>query len=293
MARSGDAKVESSARRRPPRGVETDHYEQQVERAAAAIRAIGRPTPPVAIELGSGFSGVLDQLDHAVCCSYADLPGFPQPTVEGHAGVLAIGTLGGTPVLVLGGRAHLYEGYTAAEVVAPIRAAARAGVKTVILTNAAGGLADDLAIGDVVVVRDHLNLPGLVGHNPLIGSAGVRFVSLHDAYDAALAEAALAALHGAGFRTRLAVYAMVVGPSYETPAEIRFLRLAGADVIGMSTAPQTVAARQLGLRVCALSLVTNVHGARSAVDHREVVAVGQNATPRLAVALSALVQAAA
>jgi purine-nucleoside phosphorylase len=274
-------------------GAETDQEEQHVERAAAAIRALGRSLPTVAIELGSGLSPLLDWLEEPARCSYADLPGFPVPTVAGHAGTLAIGRLGETPVLLLAGRAHLYEGYSAAQVALPIRAVARAGIRTVVLTNASGGLADDLKVGDVVVLRDHLNLPGLVGHHPLIGVDGPRFVSLHDAYDAALADAALAALHAAGLRARLGVYAMVAGPSYETPAEVRFLRLAGADVVGMSTAPQTIVARQLGLRVCGLSLVTNVHGEQSAVDHGDVVEVSGARIPQLATAFAALVRAAA
>ncbi|MCS6803356.1 MAG: purine-nucleoside phosphorylase [Chloroflexota bacterium] len=271
----------------------TDQYEQHVEQAAAKIRALGSPIPAVAIELGSGFSPLLDLLENARRCSYADLPGFPVPTVAGHAGTLALGLLSGFPVLLLAGRAHLYEGYRAAAIALPIRAAARAGVRAVILTNAAGGLADDLAVGDVVVVRDHLNFPGFAGHSPLVDSAGPRFVSLHDAYDAALIEAALAALREAGLRARTGVYAMVAGPSYETPAEIRFLRLAGADVVGMSTLPEVIAARQLGLRVCVLSLVTNISSEQNAVTHAEVVQVSEAALPRLAAVLAALARAAA
>ncbi|MFN8535767.1 MAG: purine-nucleoside phosphorylase [Dehalococcoidia bacterium] len=270
-------------------GGTTEPIEAQVERAAAAILAAGRPVPPVAILLGSGYSSILDHLENAVTCSYDEIPGFPQPSVEGHAGRLAIGVLDGTPVLVLAGRAHLYEGYTPQQVVLPVWAIARASVRTVILTNASGGLADDLAIGDIVVIADHLNLPGLTGQNPLTGIVGHRFVSMHDAYDPALRRIALAALAAAGIRAREGVYAMVSGPSYETPAEIRFLKLAGADVVGMSTAPETIAARQAGLRVCGLSLVTNVHGAQSAIDHLDVVEVGKKAVPRLAQALAKIV----
>lgn len=271
----------------------TERYEEQVERAATVIRSLGSPVPPVAIELGSGFSALLDGLTNARRCSYAAIPGFPLPSVAGHAATLAIGALDGAPVLVLAGRAHLYEGYRAAEVALPIRAAARAGARVAILTNAAGAIADDLRVGDVVVLRDHLNFPGFAGHSPLIGDAGVRFLSLHDAYDATLRETALAASRAAGLRARAGVYAMVTGPSYETPAEVRFLRLAGADVVGMSTLPEVIAARALGLRVCALSLVTNVHDDQSAVAHDEVVRVSEAAVPRLAAVLAALARAAA
>jgi purine-nucleoside phosphorylase len=268
------------------------HPDDPAQAAAQVIAALGHPVPRVALQLGSGFSPLVAALKEAVSCSYAALPGFPRPTVAGHAGQLVIGRLAGSPVLVLAGRAHLYEGYSAREVGFPMRVLAQAGVTTVVLTNAAGALAEDLQAGDVVVLRDHLNLPGFAGAHPLVGTLGERFLALHDAYDSALRAAAQEACREAGLRAREGVYAMVAGPSYETLAECHFLRQIGADVVGMSTVPEVIVARQQGLRVCALSLVTNRCGAGDPLSHQEVLAACQAALPRLTVALGSLVQRA-
>ena len=259
--------------------------------ASAIAAASGRPTHDTALVLGSGWSGVVAGLadpGSAVTIPVADLPGFAAPTAAGHRGTVTSCTVDGAPLLAVAGRTHLYEGLGTAPVVHPVHVAAAAGVRTLVLTNAAGGVGADLAVGDLVLLSDHLNL---TGRSPLTGAA---FVDLVDAYDPRLREVAAEALRTApGTRVPEGVYAAMPGPQYETPAEIRMLRTLGADLVGMSTVPETITARGLGLAVVALSLVTNLAaGVTGApLDHAEVLAAGSAGTERLTRALRALVPA--
>lgn len=252
------------------------------EAAAYLERRFGR-APEAAVIAGSGLSGLADRLTGASRVPYVQVPGWPLSTVPGHAGELAFGTLGGRATAVACGRVHLYEGLAAERVVFGVRALAAWGARLLVVTNAAGALADDLAPGALLVIRDHLYLPGMAGWSPLAGpndpELGPRFPSLSAAYDPALRRAALDAASKCGLAAREGIYAMVAGPSYETPAEARLLRAWGADAVGMSTCPEVVAARHAGLAVLGLSLITNRvdrSGEPAEVEdlHDEVAATG-------------------
>ncbi|MCX8090118.1 MAG: purine-nucleoside phosphorylase [Verrucomicrobiae bacterium] len=245
--------------------------------AAARLRRFCRLRPRLAIVLGSGFQAVVRALEGARKVSYSRLPGFPPTGVSGHAGELWEGRLGGTPALVLSGRAHFYEGHSMAQITFAVRALAAFGVRDLLLTNAAGGINPRFRPGDLMLVRDHINF---MGTNPLRGpvSPGLpQFVDLTCAYDPALGGLLERAARRCGVRLRRGVYLAVCGPSYETPAEIRAFRRLGADAVGMSTVPEVIVARQCGLRVAALSCITNLAAglARGALSHAEVLETGQ------------------
>ncbi len=211
---------------------------------------------------------------------YGDIPGFPCSHVAGHANELVLGKLGGRPVMAMRGRIHMYEGYSGAEVAFPVRVMQALGVRALVVSNAAGGLNPDFQTGDLMLIRDHIFLPGLAGHNPLRGpnedSLGPRFPNMSDAYDANLRSLAQRA---AGQRLREGVYMMVAGPSYETPAEYMALRAMGADAVGMSTCPEVIVARHMGVRVLGISLITNVLTGVG-VSHEEVLAAAAAAADR-------------
>jgi purine-nucleoside phosphorylase len=229
----------------------------------------------VAVVLGSGLGAFADALDDADRFPMGELAGFPAPAVAGHAGEIVVGRLGGHDVLLLAGRVHLYEGHTAHQVCHGVRVAAAAGVHTTVLTNAAGGIRSDLAVGSLVRISDHLNLSGA---NPLTGlhdGPQPSFVDLSAAYDPDLRSRATEVRPGMAE----GVYAALAGPSFETPAEIRMLATIGADLVGMSTACETIASRHLGVRVAGISLVTNrAAGLGGPLSHAEVTAVGRAAT---------------
>ncbi len=234
--------------------------------------------PRVAVVLGSGLGAFADTLENPSTIPYADIPGWPKSTAIGHAGKLVAGIAGGVPVAVLAGRAHLYEGYTARDAAFGIRALDALGVETVILTNAAGGVNKEYKPGDLILIADHINL---LGQNPLTGpndeSVGPRFPDMSEAYSKPLREKAREVGRQMGLDLREGVYAALPGPSYETPAEIRYLRAIGADLVGMSTVPETIAANHAGMRVLGISCVTN-HAAgviEGKLDHREVLEVGE------------------
>ena len=214
--------------------------------------------PKIALVLGSGLGAFADEFDDAAKIPYADIPHFPQSTAIGHAGKLVIGKVADIPVAGMQGRVHLYEGYSAKEVVFPIRVFARMGVKAVILTNAAGGIKREFVQGRLVVISDHINLQGV---NPLTGANderfGLRFHDMTAAYDRRFREMTVGEGNRMGIGLYEGVYAGLLGPSYETPAEIRFLRGIGADLVGMSTVPEVIAARHCGIRVLGISCVTN------------------------------------
>lgn len=262
--------------------------------AAARIAELsGRGHHDVALVLGSGWSEVVTGLadpGSAVTIAPADLPGFATPAVAGHRGTVTSCLVDGVPLLSVAGRTHLYEGRGTGPVVHPAHVAAAAGARALVLTNAAGGLRDDLAVGDLVLIRDHLNL---TARSPLTGPL---FVDMVDAYSPPLRAAAADAMAAvdAG-RPSEGVYAAMPGPQYETPAEINMLRTLGADLVGMSTVPETITARGLGLDVVAVSLVTNLAAGVTGqpLDHSEVLAAGAAGSARLTGALRALVPAVA
>ena len=248
----------------------------------------------VAVVLGSGLGGVADRLEGARTVPYASLPGFPETTVAGHPGRLVAGTIAGKAALLLCGRVHGYEGYPPCEVGFGVRVAAALGVRTLIVTNAAGGVDPTLSAGDIVAISDHINLTGA---SPLTGPnderLGPRFVDMTDAYDPALrAIAALAAPPAIGRPLREAIYAGMAGPAYETPAEVRLLRTLGAGLVGMSTVHEVIAARHAGLDVLGLSLVANPAagvnpGPLRHEDVTRAASAGADALGRLIVAIVA------
>ncbi|MHB8618942.1 MAG: purine-nucleoside phosphorylase, partial [Chloroflexota bacterium] len=230
--------------------------------AAALVRSRCQVRPRVGLILGSGLGSLADQVVDATSIPYAEIPGFPCSTVAGHANELVLGHLGGQPIVAMRGRIHFYEGFSPAEVTFPVRVMAELGVATLLVTNAAGGLNPDFRTGDVMLMADHLFLPGMAGQHPLRGpnddTLGARFPSMAAAYDPGLRSRAREAAGRLGWVLREGIYVMVSGPSYETPAECRFLRTIGADAVGMSTVPEVVVARHQGLAVLGLSLITNV-----------------------------------
>jgi inosine/guanosine/xanthosine phosphorylase family protein len=241
--------------------------------SVVAFQRLSHLRPTLAIVLGSGFSSVSDALAVETEVPYAKLPGFPRTSVGGHAGKIIFGKLAGTPVLMLCGRAHYYEGYLMEEVTFPMRALAAFGIRTVLLTNAAGGINRRFRPGDFMVLTDHINF---MGANPLRGAAAndpSRFVDLTHAYDPALNRLLKRAAREAGVTLRSGVYLAVSGPSYETPAEIRAFARLGADAVGMSTVPEAIVARQCGLRVAAVSCITNLAAGRGrrTLSHAEVL----------------------
>lgn len=259
------------------------------EAAAARLGRLGRCQPRLGLVLGSGLGEVAAAVQATGSVAYARLPGFPVSTVDGHAGRVLWGSLAGTPVVVLCGRAHYYEGHPIEQVVFPIRMLAALGVTDLLLTNAAGGIAPRLRPGDLMLVRDHINLMGV---NPLRGRqppGRPRFVDLTQAYDPGLARRLRLAARQCGVRLRTGVYLAVSGPSYETPAEVRAFGRLGADAVGMSTVPEVLVARQCGLRVAALSCITNRAAGmnRRALSHEEVLAVAGQVGRRAAILIEA------
>ncbi len=264
-------------------------YMSRVRAAAASIRELG--SPKVAVVLGSGLSGILP-LAKERKKSFAEIPGFPGPTVEGHVGEVAVGTLEGREVLVQRGRIHFYEGYDLPEVVFPVRAYALAGIKVLIVTNAAGGIRFGFFPGDLVLIADHINF---LGANPLRGpnfaELGPRFPDMSAAYDPELRKLAREVGTELGLALKEGVYLAALGPSYETPAEIRAFRSWGADLVGMSTVPEVLAARHAGLRVLGISVVTNFAAgvAATPLSHEEVLQVTREKAADLGRFLSALI----
>lgn len=261
-------------------------------RAAQFVLAKTRLRPAVAVVLGSGLGDFADGLAGAVRIPYAKIPFLPQSSVAGHAGRMVLGESSGVAVAAMQGRSHLYEGYSAAEVAFPIRVLAKMGVRALVLTNAAGAIDRRYKPGMLVLLRDHLNLQGA---SPLTGPNdrrfGPRFPDMSEAYSKAARAAAHEEARRLGLRLPEGVYAAMHGPSYETPAEIRALRALGAGLVGMSTVPETIAARQMGLRVLAISCVTNMAAGILArpIDHAEVLRVGAQVKDRLAALLRALI----
>jgi purine-nucleoside phosphorylase len=255
--------------------------------AAKQLQKFSRLRPTLAIVLGSGFHHVLTALRVEKKVPYAKIPGFPKPTVSGHAGELFFGTLGGTPVLVLSGRAHYYEGHPMERVTFAVRALAAFGIRDLLLTNAAGGLNKNFRAGDFMMLTDHINL---MGANPLRGGAiaGLpRFVDLTETYDAGLGRLLRSAANECKLRLQSGVYLAVSGPSYETPAEIRAFARLGADAVGMSTVPEAIVARQCGINVAAVSCITNLAAgiSKEKLSHAEVLETAERVKTRAAALL--------
>jgi purine-nucleoside phosphorylase len=251
--------------------------ESEFTRADFAAKFIQKKTklrPKIALVLGSGLGGFADEFADAVRIPYAKIPHFPQSTAIGHAGQLVLGRVEGVEVVGMQGRVHLYEGYSAKEVTFPVRVFSRMGVKAAILTNAAGGIRKDFTQGRLVVISDHINLQAA---SPLTGPNderfGKRFPDMTSAYDKKFRELTLGEGRRLGIDFEEGVYAALPGPSYETPAEIRFLRTIGADLVGMSTVPEVIAARHGGIRVLGISCVTNAAAGvlDRPLDHKEVL----------------------
>jgi purine-nucleoside phosphorylase len=271
----------------------------QIEEAVARIRSRTRYQPEFGLVLGSGLGTLAEAVEDPDIIPFADIPHFPVSSVPGHAGRLLIGRLADRSVLVMQGRAHYYEGYSMGQVTFPIRLMQLIGVRSVILTNAAGGLNTAFHTGDVMLITDHINLIGMAGQDPLRGpnddSLGVRFPDMSQPYDAGLRALALKVAAEERIDLKQGVYICLAGPSFESPADIRFLRLIGADAVGMSTVPETIVARHGGLRVLGLSGISNLlpgPGELQATSHEEVLAAGLTIVPRLTALIRGVVRAA-
>ena len=259
-------------------------YERATE-AARFIRAKAQGrSPRVAIVLGSGLGGVADAISDAVEIPYQDIPHFPASTVMGHAGKLLVGSCGGTEVVAMKGRFHFYEGYPMDEVTLPVRTFALMGIRSLILTNAAGGAAPGLSPGALMLITDHINL---MGYNPLLGPNddrfGPRFPDMTAVYTPEYQEAAREVARDLGIELAEGVYLALTGPTYETPAEVRMMRMLGGDALGMSTVPEAIVARHCGMKIVAFSCITNAAAGmlNQEINHEEVMEVGKRAGAQL------------
>ncbi|NCP86391.1 MAG: purine-nucleoside phosphorylase [Anaerolineae bacterium CG_4_9_14_3_um_filter_57_17] len=259
----------------------------QIDEVAAVVRARTRYQPRVGLILGSGLGSLADSIELSDIIPYADLPHWPTSTVWGHTGQLVIGTLEGQAALVMQGRVHFYEGYSMAQVTLPVRVMQRLGIEILIVTNAAGAIHPDFAPGDLMLITDHLNMIGMSGINPLIGpndpALGQRFPDMSQAYDRALGELARQAARQRNVILREGVYVGLSGPAFETPADLRFLRMAGADAVGMSTVPEVTVARHGGMRVLGISGISNKANldGNTLTSHEEVLEAGRLMVPGL------------
>lgn len=262
------------------------------EQVTTAVNAIKKQTdkkPTIGLVLGSGLSGLAESIENADIIPYEKIDGWPASTVVGHSGQLVIGELEGKTVLVQQGRAHYYEGHALSQIILAVRVMHAMGIETVIVTNAAGGINRSFTPGDLMLISDHINFPGLAGENPLRGpnddSIGPRFLDLTEAYDAGLRKLAHKTAVSNNFTLQEGTYAFVGGPSFETPAELRFLHTIGVDAVGMSTVPTVITARHAGMRVLGISSITNkailnpTEG--DEVSHEEVLETGKMIVPRL------------
>jgi purine-nucleoside phosphorylase len=244
------------------------HFEVKPQTAVATLKKKSALRPSLAIVLGSGFDRAVEGLKVDKEIPFSKIPGFPRPTVKGHAGKLLFGELGGSPVIVLSGRAHFYEGHSMERVTFPVRALAAFGIQDLLLTNAAGGIDKTFRAGDFMLVTDHINFMGV---SPLRGTS--HFVDLTRVYDAQLNSLLQKAAHTRKMKLNKGVYVAVCGPNYETPAEIRAFAILGADAVGMSTVPEAIVARQCGMRVAAVSCITNPAAglSKQTLSHAEVL----------------------
>jgi purine-nucleoside phosphorylase len=273
------------------------YFDQVSEAASFLSRKLGALRPRIGIVLGSGLGAVADAVTEPVAVPYAQIPHFPQSTVEGHSGRIVAGLLNKIPVVVMQGRVHYYEGYSPLEVTFPMRVLGALGLQAVVLTNAVGGIQEGYRVGQLVALSDHINF---MGWNPLMGpnetrfsvmpSAGLRFPDMTEAYSKRLRALAREAAKEEDFVLAEGVYLAVSGPSYETPAEIRAFRALGATLVGMSTVPETIVARHMGIEVLAISCVTNLAAGMGAtpLSQQEVIETGHQVEHRLACLLQRL-----
>lgn len=252
---------------------------ERAESAARLIRGRAQTDVSVAVVLGSGLGGFAEELSQASAIPYEEIPGFARATVEGHAGRLVIGRIGDAPIAAMQGRFHFYEGYSLEEVTFPIRVLKLLGVRTLILTNASGSVNVEYTPGSLMLITDHINLMGV---NPLIGPNderfGPRFPDLTNVYAPELQDIVVQEARAMGLQMFRGIYASLTGPSYETPAEIHMVRTLGADAVGMSTVPEAIVARHMGMRVVAISCITNLAAGVSdePVDHSQVIETGES-----------------
>ena len=271
---------------------------QHFEEAAAFIRSRTKYRPTIGLVLGSGLSLLVDEVKGAEAIPYGEIPHFPVATVEGHPGRLVMGEFSGHQVMIMQGRVHYYEGYSMQRVTLPIRVMRILGVDTLIVTNAAGGLNPAFRAGDLMLITDHINLVGMAGLNPLRGpndpTLGPRFPLMSQAYDPELRALALRVADELGIALRQGVYVCLAGPSFETPAEIEFLRRIGADAVGMSTVPEVVVARHGGMRVLGISGISNVvaseHVEGKASIHDKVLEAGRAIVPKLSALIKGIIR---
>lgn len=269
---------------------------EKLDATVATIRARTALMPEVGIILGSGLGGFAEGLEDAVTIPYAELPDFPTSSVPGHPGRLVIGRLGQTVVVAMQGRVHFYEGYSPWEVAFPARVLCRLGIRALVVTNAAGGIRSDLAPGDLMRITDHLNLSGM---NPLAGpneeALGPRFPDMSAAYDLRLGNLLDEAAAQVGTPLKAGVYCYLSGPTYETPAEIRMLRVLGGDAVGMSTVPEVIAARHMGVPVVGISCITNFAAGigDKPLSHEEVALVAEQVRDRFSALLGLFLPAVA
>lgn len=266
----------------------TTHFPlKQIDEAVAALQARIQTRPSVGLILGSGLSDLADAVEHPVVVPFGEIPYLPPSTVVGHAGRMVVGSLEDRAVLVLQGRVHFYEGYSMAQVTLPIRIMQRMGIGMLFVTNAAGGVNPEFQPGEVMLITDHLNLLGMMGQNPLMGpnydEIGPRFPDMSQAYDRRLADLARSTAHREGVLLREGIYAALSGPSFESPADLRFLRMAGADAVGMSTVHEVIVARHGGMRVLGLSGISNKANldGSTVTTHEEVIEAGKVIAPKM------------
>jgi purine-nucleoside phosphorylase len=261
----------------------------QYQEAAAVVRQRTSHQPQIGLILGSGLNALADNTQDADCIPYADIPHYGQTSVVGHRGRIVIGRLAGQEVLIMQGRVHAYEGIPLQRVTLPVRVMHELGIRTLIVTNAAGGINPSYRAGDLMLIQDHIGLMAMTGGNPLWGpnddSLGPRFPPMNNAYDPALRRLALKVADELGIALHQGVYVGLGGPAFETPAEVRFLRLMGGDAVGMSTVPEVIIARHMGMRVLGISGISNasVHelDAAEEASHEEVLAAGIILVPKL------------
>jgi purine-nucleoside phosphorylase len=258
-----------------------------IDRMAQLIQSKIKSQPRIGLILGTGLGGLAQTIQNAITIAYRELPDWPVSTVKGHTGQLVIGELEGQPILVMQGRIHFYEGYTMQQVTMPVRVMQRLGIEILIVTNAAGAIQPDFIPGDVMLITDNLNLAGMSGLNPLIGpnldEFGPRFPDMSQSYDRQLCKLARKVARDGNLLLREGVYAGLSGPSFESPADLRFLRIAGADAVGMSTVSEVIVARHGGTRVLGFSGISNkanLNG-NTITSHEEVLNAGQLIVPKL------------
>lgn len=266
---------------------------KKIQETAAFIKAKIKVAPEIGIILGTGLGGLINEIEDKVAIPYKDIPNFPVSTVEGHIGQLIFGRLGGRNIVAMQGRFHYYEGYTMREVTFPIRVMKLLGINLLVLSNASGGLNPTFEVGDLMIITDHINL---MPSNPLIGEnfdeLGPRFPDMSDAYNKGIIRKALEIASENKLQIRTGIYAGVSGPTFETPAEYNYIRIIGADAVGMSTVPEVIAARHMGITCFAVSVISDlgVHGKIVEITHKEVINAASIAEPRMTLLISELLK---